>query len=97
MNTKPVLTLDTMVARSDDIVAVGVDGDIMMMSVETGKYLHLDDIASEIWKLLETPCPIREICDRLLPCYDVPRERGEADVLAFFQRACSDRFIRTLG
>ena len=67
-----------------------------MMSIDKGKYYGLDAIASQIWELLETPCSIRALCDQLLPRYDVGREQGEQDVLAFCQQAQEQGIIQVL-
>ena len=67
-----------------------------MMSIDKGKYYGLDAIASQIWELLETPCSIRVICDQLLPQYDVGREQGEQDILAFCQQAQEQDIIRVI-
>jgi hypothetical protein len=88
------LKLDSVVIRSDEVVASDVDGEVVMMSVERGEYYGLDDIASRIWHLIEEPRSIREICEILFPEYDAKRERIEQDVLAFFQDIHEDKLIR---
>ncbi len=61
---------------SEGLVTSNLDGEVIMMSIDKGKYYGLDAIASQIWELLETPCSIRALCDQLLPQYDVEREQG---------------------
>lgn len=40
--------------RSDDWVGTEVDGSFVMVDVETGKYVALNETALAIWKALET-------------------------------------------
>ena len=94
---KQVLQLDSIVARSQELVASNLDGEVVMMSIENGKYYGLDAIASQIWTLLENPSSIRALCDQLLPQYNVEREQGEQDVLAFCQQAQEQNIIRVLS
>jgi hypothetical protein len=96
MTNQPVLNLDSIVARSDGVVTSNLDGEVIMMSIDKGKYYGLDAIASQIWELLETPRLIKALCDKLLPQYDVERQQGEQDVLAFCQQACDQGIIRVL-
>ena len=93
---KRALNLDSIVARSEELVTSNLDGEVVMMSIDRGKYYGLDPIASQIWELLETPCSIRALCDQLLPRYEVGREQGEKDVLAFCQQAREQNIIRVL-
>jgi hypothetical protein len=92
----PALQLDTIVTRADGVVTSNLDGEVVMMSIDRGKYYGLDAIASQIWELLETPCSIRALCDQLLPQYDVGRQQGEVDVLGFCQQAREQGIIRIL-
>ena len=94
---KRALHIDSVVARSEGLVTSDLDGEVVMMSIDKGKYYGLDTIASQIWELLETPCSIRTLCDQLLPRYEVGREQGEKDVLAFCQQAQEQDIIRVLG
>jgi len=41
--------------RSSNIIATEVDGEMVLMSIEDGKYYGLDPIGSEIWRRLEEP------------------------------------------
>jgi hypothetical protein len=41
--------------RSPNIISTEVDGEMVLMSIEDGKYFGLDAIGSEIWRRLEEP------------------------------------------
>lgn len=41
--------------RSSSVIATEVDGELVLMSIEDGKYFGLDPIGSEIWRRLDTP------------------------------------------
>lgn len=46
---------DTVWVRSDDWVGTEVDGSYVMVNVETGKYVSLNETAAAIWQALDTP------------------------------------------
>ena len=88
------MDLNSLVTRSDDVLASEVDGEIVMMSIENNTYSGLDAIGSEIWGLLEKPISVAEICDFLVSHYDVERRVCENDVLAFLEDLASNKSIR---
>lgn len=90
---KPV-GLETVIARSDEVICSQVDGEVVMMSVEQGKYSGLNIIGSDIWRLLETPMPVSEICKAMMTIYQVDEEQCERDVLTFLNDLATDATIR---
>src|SRR5216683_2372711 len=76
----------TIISRSRSVLAAEVDGEIVMMSIEHGRYFGLDDIGSDIWKRIETPCSFGELIDRLMADYDADRATITADVRALLER-----------
>src|SRR5436190_19348918 len=84
----------TIIARSPAVLAAEVDGEIVMMSIEQGRYFGLDDIASDIWKRLETPCSFAALIDRLLADYDADRETIAADLRALLLQMAAHDAIR---
>jgi hypothetical protein len=71
---------DTVIARSASVVTSVVDGEVLMMSIEQGRYFSLNDVATEVWNRLETPLPFRALVDELAGAYDATPERVRADV-----------------
>ena len=62
-----------------------VTGDTaVVMDLRRGDYLGLDPVGTRIWQLVAGGAPIGAAVEQMLGEYaDVPRERVEADVLAF--------------
>jgi hypothetical protein len=84
----------TSISRSPAVLAAEVDGEIVMMSIEKGRYFGLDDIASDIWKRIEPPCAFGELVDRLAADYDAPRDTIAADVRALLVRMAAQDVVR---
>ena len=55
----------TMISRSPSVVTAEVDGEIVMMSIEQGRYFGLDDVGSDIWRRIEPPCSFATLIDGL--------------------------------
>lgn len=80
-------------SRSGSLLFSDVDGDVAMMSVETGKYYSLTAVGARIWALLERPASVGEVCDRLTIEYRVERTQCENDVLAVMQRMVDEGVV----
>lgn len=93
MTRSASLTLDTLIARCDDLVFSEVDGEITMMNVESGRYYGLTRVGSAIWGLLDAPRHGHEICGRLMHEYRVDRDRCEGEVLSFLRRLYDEGLV----
>ena len=76
----PLIADTTLISRSSSVLTAEVDGEIVMMSIEQGRYFGLDDIGSDIWKRLDEPCSFAALVDRLTVDYDADRTTIAADV-----------------
>jgi hypothetical protein len=84
----------TRVSRSPSVLTAEVDGEIVMMSIEHGRYFGLDDIGSDIWKRLEEPCSFAELIDRLITDYDSDRTTIAADVRTLLGQMAAQDVVR---
>jgi hypothetical protein len=71
---------DTVIHRTASVLTAEVDKQIVMMDIESGRYLGLDDIGSVIWKRLETPRTLGDLVDSLVEDYDAERAVIAQDV-----------------
>lgn len=83
MSSPNALTPDLVVTWHPEQVAAEIDGEVVVMGLAQGKYVGLDDIGSVLWRLLEQPLPVRDLCDRLAQRYQGDPAEITADVLAF--------------
>lgn len=73
ISSPPAITDGTIVSRSLSVHSAEVDGEIVMMSVEWGRYFGLDDIGSDIWKRIEPPCSFATLIEGLVADYEADR------------------------
>src|SRR5437764_8396562 len=84
----------TVISRSPGVLAAEVDGEIVMMSIEQGRYFGLDDIASDIWRRLETPMTFAALVDSLAADYDADRETIAGDVRVLLEKMAAQDAVR---
>lgn len=76
----------TTIRRSNSLLVAGVRDETVMMDTDSGHYYGLDDIGSEIWRRLETPCTFGALVDSLAVDYDADRAAIAADVRALLSQ-----------
>jgi hypothetical protein len=80
------LNLTSRVVRTSDAVTAAVAEELVMMDVETGTYYGLNNVGAEIWRLLEAPTSIQDLCTALTDSFDVTPERCSAEVMQFLDQ-----------
>jgi hypothetical protein len=77
------LTLDSLVSRSQEILASEMGKETVMLDVQKGAYFGMDAIGSIIWGMLESPIRIADLCAALQTQFAVPAQECQRDVLEF--------------
>jgi hypothetical protein len=90
----PAVGNATVISRSPSVLTAEVDGEVVMMSIEQGRYYGLDDIGTDIWKRLDTPCSFAELIDRLAVDYDADRATIASDVRDLLGRMAGQDVVR---
>lgn len=94
MNEKHTIEMSTVITRTRSVVSADIDdNETVMMSVEQGMYYGMDFVGNCIWKLIERPLSISQLCDTLLERFDVTREVCYQDVLDFLHDLRKDGLI----
>ena len=83
-----------MLTLNDAVVHALVDGEVLLLNVETGVYFGLDGVGADIWELAVQGLSEDDIVDRLLDEYDVDPEALRVDVDAFLQQLADKGLIR---
>jgi hypothetical protein len=87
------MDLTRVVSRSDNFVFNEVDGELVMMNIETGSYASLNETGKAIWLALDSPQTSNEIIDILLLEYEIDRATCEADVSPFIDKMVKDDIL----
>lgn len=81
--TAVVPDMNTCVVRNHDLMAVPMDGDLVMMSISQGRYYGINPVGGRIWALLEQPQTVQALCRQIESEFDVTPAQCEQDVLHF--------------
>ena len=75
--------MNVLYRRNPDILATEMDGDFVMMNVDTGEYHSIRGSGVRIWELAEAPVTERQIVEALCAEFDVPEDVCHSDVRKF--------------
>ena len=69
------------VVVAGDVLASELGSEFVMLNLQDGTYYGLDGVGADIWKLLQKPIAVAEICRVLVFEFDVEPDRCRTDVL----------------
>jgi hypothetical protein len=75
------LTLDSTIAVSGDAVFREIDGEAVVLNVETGMYYGLDEVGTYVWLAVEPKGTLRQALGRVLERYEADAGEVERDLL----------------
>ena len=64
---------NTVYYRKEGLITADMDGETVMMDIETGKYYNLGRTGGSIWVIIEKPHTFDAIIDEMIEIYDVER------------------------
>jgi hypothetical protein len=76
---------DTLIARDPSLIAAPVGDELVMLSVEQGKYFALNEGAAAVWRGIEHPMTFEDLCAEILERYDVSPDECRRDVSRFVE------------
>jgi len=93
MTAESKLDLSSTVVVAGDVLSSELGTEQVMLSLRDGIYYGLDEVGSEIWKLLQTPITVGEICRAIADNYDVEPERCRRDVVRLLGELLERRLV----
>lgn len=76
------LTPATRLRAQDDVLFQDLEGEGVLLKLETGIYFGLDRVGTRVWQLLPTHAVLADLVESLVAEFDVASDRCTADVLA---------------
>ena len=70
-----MLTLDSVVKIADDVIFQDLEGEAVLLNMQSEIYFGLDATGTRIWELLKTDGRVRCVSEALLDEYEVGEEQ----------------------
>jgi hypothetical protein len=85
------------IVQAEGYIVSDMNGEKVMMSVDTGKYYNLGRIGGRIWELVALPTTVDRLVDTLTSEYDVERPVCEEQVSGFLRNMQKEALIEVLN
>lgn len=81
-----MIPIHALIRRHHEILQTEIDGEVVAMSLVTGRSFGMDGSASRIWRLLEQPHRVVQLVQQMAAGYDV-KDLGQcgSDVRSFIE------------
>jgi hypothetical protein len=75
------VSLESRAAICEDVVYRDLEGEAVILNLESGTYFGLDKVGTRIWSLLQEDGSLRRAFEAVQQEYDVTPEKLESDLL----------------
>lgn len=95
MNADSPVTLSSFIRRREEPIQATLDGELILMSVETGCYFDLDPISADIWGRIVGSVRVSDLVSYLAARYEGDPLQIQDDVLEFLTFLAENGLIET--
>lgn len=96
MKKKTKIFKNTIIQRNPNQVFSNIDGEVVMLSIEFGEYINLEDVGSQIWNNIENPCTFGALIESLMETYTVEEQTCYNDTKDFILELYNANVIQIL-
>lgn len=88
------LSRDSLVRRAEGQVFTELEGEVVLLNIETGRYYGMNAVLSRIWNLIgDGPVSVSDLVSRLLEEYEISSEECERDLLEALERLKGEELL----
>lgn len=84
---------ELLITRGTGLIEAEVDGEMVALHVENGTCYSFNPTAYSVWRLIEQPQTLAEVCAALSESFDVEASTCEQDVRALLSDLERDRLV----
>ena len=85
--------IETRISIPSDVLFHDLDGEAVLLNLQSGKYFGLDSIGTRIWNLIAEHHTLPVTYHILMEEYDVDAERLRADLLALVDQLAAHGLV----
>jgi Coenzyme PQQ synthesis protein D (PqqD) len=86
----------TILKQNQESIVSDMDGEIVMMSIQNGKYYNLGTVGGLIWNKIIDPNTFGELINDLTSEYDIEKKECENQVISFLDLLYKEKLISLL-
>jgi hypothetical protein len=87
------VSLDSRVSISEDAVFRELEGEAVIVHLDSGMYYGLDPVGTRLWQLIDTHGQLQPVFDAALEEFEVEPERLQRDLLQLVSELASRQLV----
>jgi hypothetical protein len=88
------LSLRHSITVAPDIVFREVDGEAVILNLDSGLYFGLDQVGTRIWQLIQQHGSLQKVFETMCEEFDVGSDTLERDLLGLMDELCAKGLVR---
>ena len=80
-----MLPLDTIISKNKRVPWRIIESEAVLVKVDSGEVVHLNEVAAEIWRIIDGKRKISGIIAHICSSFDVEKAEAEKDTLDFLE------------
>lgn len=89
-----ILTLSSKIQQDKGLVCSTINDEVVMLSIELGKYFGLDRVGSLIWESISAPTLVSDVVLQMSDMFDTGHQTCEKDVIEFLEDMIEKKIVR---
>ena len=90
------MDLNKKVIFAETVFAQEVDGEMVLLDMNSENYFGLDAVGTDIWQAIQEKETLQEFLETLLEQYDVEEDVLKKDLLAFVEKLKESELIEVI-
>jgi len=90
------MDLNKKVIFAETVFAQEVDGEMVLLDMNSENYFGLDAVGTDIWQAIQEKETLQEVLETLLEQYDVEEDVLKKDLLAFVEKLKESELIEVI-
>ena len=91
------MDLNQKVTFAETVFAQEVDGEMVLLDMNSEEYFGLDSVGTDIWQAIEEKRRLKNVLEVLLTQYDVEEEVLKSDLIAFVEKLQERGFVEVVS
>ncbi len=92
-----MLPLDTIISKNKRVPWRIIEGEAILVKVDSGEVIQLNEVAAEIWRMIDGQRKISGIITHICNSFDVEKKDAEKDTLDFLESLLDKNLITEKG
>lgn len=92
------MDINTMLKRNPELLAVDMDGETVMMDMESGNYFGINAVGSHIWEALEAEKKVADVIETVNSHFEIQDDDTvQDDILGFLDDMVEQQLLEVIN